>query len=221
MENLWKSLKRLMSKFVLDTVVLRVFAFAHPQGIDILLDALNTPQAMFPSEVYNLDEDSLPLSASDEILSELARGLRYARRQVQLQPGLAGQRFQIRLQNAAQVPHKIQVGSLFIERLELEEVPRREDLIKNYGIGRGEAACLTLAERNADIAIFLSSDEEACRVAQILGISYLTIPDILTEWINRSHPSPELFQDLMDGMKNATFAIPGTVYQKLQQLLTK
>lgn len=89
-----------MSKFVLDTVVLRVFAFAHPQGIDILLAALNTPQAVFPSEVFNLDEDSLPPDVSDENLSELARGLRYARRQVQLQPGLAGQRFQARLENA-------------------------------------------------------------------------------------------------------------------------
>lgn len=73
-----------MSKFVLDTVVLRVFAFAHPQGIDILLAALNISQAVFPSEVYNLDENSLPLNAHDETLSELARGLRSNLRQVQL-----------------------------------------------------------------------------------------------------------------------------------------
>lgn len=95
-----------MSKFVLDTVVLRVFAFA--QGIDILLAALNTPQAVFPSEVFKLDEDSLPPDASDENLSELARGLRYARRQVQSQPGLSEQRFQARLENATQVPRHIQ-----------------------------------------------------------------------------------------------------------------
>lgn len=210
-----------MSKFVLDTVVLRVFAFAHPQGIDILLAALNTPQAVFPSEVFNLDEDSLPPDASDENLSELARGLRYARRQVQSQPGLSGQRFQARLENATQVPRHIQAGSLFIESLELEEIPRREQLIKIYGIGRGEAACLTLAERNTSIAIFLSSDEAACRVAQILSISYLTIPDILTEWIRRAKPTPEFVQDLIDGMRNAKFAIPDTVYQELQQLLEK
>lgn len=210
-----------MSKFVLDTVVLRVFAFAHPQGIDILLAALNTPQAVFPSEVFNLDEDSLPPDVSDENLSELARGLRYARRQVQLQPGLAGQRFQARLENATQVPRHIQVGSLFIEPLELEEIPRREQLIKIYGIGRGEAACLALAERNTNIAIFLSSDEAAYRVAQTLGISYLTIPDILTEWIRRANPTPEFVQDLVDGMRNAKFSIPDILYQELQQLLEK
>lgn len=90
-----------------------------------------------------------------------------------------------------------------------------------YGIGRGEAACLVLAERNTSIAIFLSSDEAACRVAQTLGISYLTIPDILTEWIRQASPTPELFQDLIDGMRNATFTIPNTVYQELQQLFEK
>lgn len=210
-----------MSKFVLDTVVLRVFAFAHPQGIDILLSALNTPQAVFPPEVFNLDEDSLPLGVSDESLSELARGLRYARRQVQLQPGLAGQRFQARLENATQVPRHIQAGSLFIEPLQLEEIPRRQNLITAYGIGRGEAACLTLAERHTGIAIFLSSDEAACQVAQALGISYLTIRDILIAWIRQVNPTPELFQELINGMRNAKFSISETVYQELQQLLKK
>lgn len=208
-----------MPKFVLDTVVLRVFAFAHPQGIDILLSALDTPQAVFPPEVFNLDEDSLPPGISDENLSELARGLRYARRQVQLQPGLAGQRFQARLENATQVPRHIQAGSLFIDPLKLEEILQRENLITAYGIGRGEAACLTLAKRNTGIAIFLSSDETACRVAQTLGISYLTIPDILTAWICQVNPTPELFQDLIDGMRNAKFSIPEAIYQELQQLL--
>jgi predicted nucleic acid-binding protein len=207
-----------MSKFVLDTVVLRVFAFAHHQGIDILLAALNTPQAVFPSEVYNLDEDTLPLDASDESLSELARGIRYTRRQIQLQPGLLGQRFQVRLENATQIPRHIQAGSLFIEPLELEEIPRREELMRTHRIGRGEAACLTLAERNTRIAVFLSSDAEACRVAQILGISYLTILDILTEWVHRMRPIRELFQDLINGMRNASFAIPEHIYQQLEQI---
>lgn len=79
-------------KFVLDTVVLRVLAFAHPQGISILIEALNTSQACFPCEVYNQDEDSLPLSKSDKDLSELAAGLRYARRGVLTLPRLKGQR---------------------------------------------------------------------------------------------------------------------------------
>lgn len=218
MENPQKILKKLMSKFVLDTVVLRVFAFAHPQGIDILLAALNTPQAVFPSEVFNLDEDSLPPSVPDENLSELARGLRYARAQIQLQPGLAGQRFQDRLENATQVPRHIQAGSLFIEKLELEEIPRREQLRRIYGIGRGEAACLTLAERNKRIAIFLSSDEGACHAAQTLAISYLTIPDILTKWVRRDQPTSKLVKDLIDGMRNASFSIPEAFYQELLHL---
>lgn len=210
-----------MSKFVLDTVVLRVFAFAHPRGIDILLEALNTSQAVFPSEVFNGDEDSLSSNISDESLSELARGLRYAHRQVQSQPGVIGQRFQTRLENATQVSRHMHSGSLFIEPLELQEILRREQLIKVHGIAGGEAACLTLAERNMSIAIFLSSDEAACRVAQILDISYLTIPDILTEWIRRAKPTPELFQELIDGMRNADFAILDTLCQELQKLLEK
>lgn len=113
-----------MSKFVLDTVVLRAFAFAHPQGIDILLEALGTSQAFFPAEVYNQDEDNLPLSVSDEGLSELAKGIRYARRQALNLPGLKGQRFQVRLENATQLPRHFQAGNLFIEPLELEELPR-------------------------------------------------------------------------------------------------
>jgi predicted nucleic acid-binding protein len=208
-----------MSKFVLDTVVLRVFSFANPQGIAILLAALNTSQAVFPSEVYNLDEDSLSPNASDASLSELARGLRYARRQVQLKPGLEGQRFQVRLENATQIPRHIQAGNLFIEFLELAEIPRREDIMQIYGIGRGEAACLTLAERNTQTAVFLSSDDAACRVAQNLGISYLTIPDILIGWVRRIHPASELLQDLIHGMKNASFAIPDSVYQQLREKL--
>jgi len=67
-----------MPKYVLDTVVLRVFAFAHPQGIDILLSALKAPSACFPTEVYNQDENNLPPNVSDESLSKLARGLRYS-----------------------------------------------------------------------------------------------------------------------------------------------
>lgn len=208
-----------MSKFVLDTVVLRVFAFAHPQGLDILLEALNTSRAGFPAEVYNQDEDNLPLNTPDEDLSELARGLRYARRQAQTLPGLKGQRFQARLESATQLPRHIQAGSFFIEPLELEELPRREDLRQIYGIGRGEAACLVLAERETLTAVFLSSDEIACRAAQALGISFLTIPDVLTAWVHQAHPSLELLQALVDGMRNAAFTLPESLYQQLQRSL--
>jgi predicted nucleic acid-binding protein len=210
-----------MSKFVLDTVVLRVFAFAHPQGIDILLTALNTSQAVFPSEVYHQDEDNLPLNVHDEDLSELARGIRYARRQAQNQPGLKGQRFQARLENATQLPRHIQRGSLYIESLQLEELPGREDVIKVYGIGRGEAACLVLALRDAFTAVFLSSDEIACKAAQDLNIPFLTIVDILTMWVSEIRPSLNLLQELVDGMRNANFALPDSEYQKLLGILNE
>jgi predicted nucleic acid-binding protein len=208
-----------MSKFVLDTVVLRVFAFAHPQGIDILLSALKTESAGFPTEVYNQDENSLPPNASDEELSELARGLRYAQRKAQTLPGLQGQRFQVRLENAIQLTRHIQAGSLFIKPLEIEELPRRERLGELYGIGRGEAACLVLSERTLLTAVFLSSDERACQAAQALGISFLTIPDVLTNWVNEMYPPAELLQELVDGMRNASFAVPESLYQQLQEML--
>ena len=53
----------------------------------------------------------------------------------------------------------------------LDEVPSREALRQQYGIGRGEAARLTLVERDHSKAIFLSSDDAACKVAQDLGIA--------------------------------------------------
>jgi predicted nucleic acid-binding protein len=208
-----------MSKFVLDTVVLRVFAFAHPQGIEILLTALKTSQVSFPAEVYNQDEDNLPLNVSDENLSELARGIRYARRQTQNLPGLKGQRFQTRLENATQIPRYLQTGNLLIEPLELLELSQRENLIKNYGIGCGEAACLVLAQRESSTAIFLSSDDLACRASQILGISFLTIPDILTAWVRQNQPTIDLLQDLIEGMRNANFVLPDNDYENLQAIL--
>lgn len=219
MERLLKIPRKAMSKFVLDTVVLRVFAFAHPQGINILLSALKTESACFPTEVYNQDENSLPLNASDEELSELARGLRYAQRKAQTLPGLQGQRFQVRLLNAIQLTRHIQAGSLFIEPLEIEELPRRERLGELYGIGRGEAACLVLSERTLQKAVFLSSDERACQAAQALGISFLTIPDVLINWVSEMCPRAELLQELIDGMRNASFAVPESLYQQLQEML--
>lgn len=205
-----------MSKFVLDTVVLRVFAFAHPQGIQILLQALNTLQATFPTEVYNMDEDSLPPTSSDSSLSEFARGIRYARRQAQAIPGLKGQRFQVHLENLTQVPRHLQAGNLLISPLSLAEIPNRERLMQQFGIGRGEAACLTLAERDLKTAVFLSSDEKACTTAQSLGTAYLTIPDILKQWVHHHNISCEQLEELVSGMQNASFAIPNELYEQLR-----
>ena len=46
---------------IIDTVVLRVMAFAHPEGLNILLEALNASSARLPREVYNLDENDYRL----------------------------------------------------------------------------------------------------------------------------------------------------------------
>lgn len=205
-----------MSKFVLDTVVLRVFAFAHPHGVNILLQALNIAQAVFPTEVYNLDEDMLSLNSSDDGLSELARGIRYSRQQARTRAGLNGHRFQSHLENLTQLPRHLQAGSLLITPLSLAEVPRREALIRHFGIGLGEAACLTLAERDLSTAIFLSSDDKACQTAEALGTTYLTIPDVLRHWISQPNVSLEQFNELVAGMQNASFAIPSKIYEELR-----
>ena len=84
-----------------------------------------------------------------------------------------------------------------------------------YGIGRGEAACLVLVQRDASTAVFLSSDGNACQTAQALGVSFLTIPDILTQWVCNTHPSLSLFQQLIEGMRNARFTLPESVINKI------
>lgn len=52
-----------MPEFILDTVVLRVMSFAHRDGLDILLQALGTQVTRCLAEVYNRDEDAVPLGA--------------------------------------------------------------------------------------------------------------------------------------------------------------
>jgi len=42
--------------------------------------------------------------------------------------------------------------------------------METYGIGRGEAACLVLAQRHGAPALFVSADQEACEVADEIGI---------------------------------------------------
>ena len=93
------------------------------RAFPILMEALDISQACLECEVYNQDEDSLPLSALDDDLSELAGGLRYAHRGSLSLPGLQGQRLQTWLENATQLPLHLRAGSLFIEPLTLEELP--------------------------------------------------------------------------------------------------
>ncbi|MDQ3397611.1 MAG: hypothetical protein M3511_07540 [Deinococcota bacterium] len=192
---------------VLDTVVLRVMAFAHPEGLQIVLRALRVKTARFPAEVYNWDEEALPLTANDEALSELARGLRYARQQVERLPGQQAQRFKIWLENAQQLPRHHARGSLIMDPLRLEELPRREELYQTFGIGRGESACLVLAERERSTAVFLSSDKEACKVAEHLTIPFLTLSQLIEMWVRQERPTRPEVEELLVGLKAAKFAL--------------
>ncbi len=98
----------------------------------------------------------------------------------------------------------------------LEELPRREALRTQYGIGRGESACLVLAERYQSQAVFLSSDAAACQVAQALGLSYLTLLDVLEAWVDQIKPPLELFDALLSGMRAAKFSPKAELIRNLQ-----
>lgn len=196
-----------MSKKILDTVVLRVMSFAHPRGIDILLEALNVSSVQFPAEIYNRDEYSLPLEEEkDEGLSELARGLRDAQREIQKSPPAQTLRERTWLRNSQQLPRHFQQGSLIVERLTVEELYERDMLQEQYSkCDKGEAACLVLAKRYQGMAVFLSSDKKACQVAKELTIPYLTLPDILKAWVDRKPPTIEEFNALVKGIFAAKF----------------
>lgn len=194
-------------KPILDTVALRVLAFAHPNGIAMLLATLDATSARFPAEVYNQDEASLPLRADDTGLSELARGLRFAHRQVVELPGAESQRYSSWLQHAAQLQLHLAQATLVIDPLTVQELPLRLHYQTAFGLGRGEAACLTLAHRYGAAVIFLSSDTLACDVAASQGISYLTLPDILMMWAEKFGPTSNEVDILVAGMKEARFGL--------------
>lgn len=200
---------------VIDTVVLRVMAFAHPDGLDILLRALSATRARFPAEVYNRDEDILPLTARDETLSELARGLRYARRRVQALPSAQAERYRMWLTHAEQLPRHLERGSLFVDPLEIEDLPRREALMRTFGIDLGEGACLVLAARSRVPALFLSADEAACRAAQAQDIPCLTLLDVLEGWVKQERPSQLELEVLISGMKGARYGLSASFVERL------
>jgi predicted nucleic acid-binding protein len=204
---------------VLDTVALRVMAFAHPTGLDILLAALAVPLVRCPAEVYNRDEAVYPLSQADQDLSELARGLRFAQRQVAARSAADAARYQAWLANAAQLAAHLSRGTLVVDPLQVAELPERERLQENHGIGRGEAAGLVLALRQRALVVFVSSDEHACRVAQALGIRFLTLVDVLAAWLDRVQPTAAQFEALVDGMRQARFALPPEAAQDLRRRL--
>lgn len=206
-----------MPEPILDTVSLRVMAFAHPEGIAILLSALGIAQARFPAEMYNHDENTLPLPADDATLSELARGLRYARRQVAARSPSEAARYATWLTHAAQIERHRGLGSLVVAPLQAYELPLRDRFRADFGIGRGEAACLVLARRHGAAAIFLSSDAVACQAATALDLPYLTLQDVLMAWVQRIHPSLANVDGLIAGMRAARFGLAPEFIASLRQ----
>lgn len=205
---------------VLDTVVLQAFGFGHPKGIELLLEVLQAEKGQFPAEVYHADEEELPLGKSDEELSELARGLRYAERQVQTRPPAEGERYRRWIENASQLKDHLETGRLEVDPLRVEELPEREELMETHGIGRGEAACLVLARRYGAPAVFVSADSEACEVAIELGIPHVTVREVLRKWVNVFQPSTGDFDELIEGLRQARFDPGQDFVDSLREQLT-
>jgi hypothetical protein len=196
-------------------------AFSHANGIDILLNAFAATSARFPAEIYNQDENAIALGADESGLSELARGLRYAARQRAILPATAAARYETWLRNAAQLADHLARGTLAIDPLVVHELPTREKLIADYGIGRGEAACLVLAQRYGASTVFLSSDTLACHVAIDIGIPYLTLQDMLNNWVTLHAPSMVELEVLLTGMSAAKFQLPQAVIDDLKGRITR
>lgn len=142
--------------------------------------------------------------SNDQELSELARGLRHAKRQTLILSPRDAMRYQIWLDNARQLEEHFDRGSLIVDPLTVEELQQREILCQTYrNFHRGEAACLVLAQRYQNAAVFVSFDKKACEVAHELGISYLRRQDFFEAWIDNCQPTLEEFDALVTGMRNA------------------
>lgn len=159
---------------VLDPGILRFAIFSLTGGLSSLLSAVATPAARVPAEVYNGDEDN-PLSMEDVGLSVLAREIRSLRCQVDALHWSKSQRECAALRNAERLRDHLKDGSLIIDALRPSELPRRELLRDRYGIGRGEAASLVLAERHDAAVVYLSPESLACDVALREGVRFVAV----------------------------------------------
>lgn len=208
-----------MSEPVLDTMVLQAFGFGHPDGFCILFEALGESVLRFPPEVYDLDEASVPLDKPDRGLSELASGLRFAQRQVERLPHDESARYRRWLDHARQIRDLITADWLRIDVLSIESLRIRAALMDEHGIGRGEAACIALAIEEEAPAVFVSSDQKACRVAEQLDVPYVTIVQLLERWILSTSPNLADVIDLLDGFASARFQVSDLDRERLLRLL--
>jgi len=104
-----------------------------------------------------------------------------------------------------------------VDPLLIEELPRRRHFIGEYGIGRGEAACLDLVERYQSIGVFLSSDEDACNVARRLEFTYVTVRDVIEAGVARSRPTVERLGALIAGLRSAKFGLKPETIERLRR----
>lgn len=163
-----------MREPVLDAAVLRAVAFG-PGGLPRLLTALAAPAARVPPEVYDGAVALTPPAVGGPGPSTLGRDLQALERRADRIHWARAQREREALRHAARLPDHVADGALIIDPLWPEELPRREDLRSRYGIGRGEAASLVLAQRYGAQAVYLSEDGVACRAARLEGIRHVAI----------------------------------------------
>lgn len=209
----------LLARPILDTNVLQHFAFAHPDGINILLKGIKNQSAYFPREIYNQDENELPLENHDVELSELARGLRYAKRRAMNPSDEKASRYQTWLNNSKQLPRHLERGSLIIAELVANEIPKREAVISQFGIAKGEAACLVLAQRFERVAVFTSMDNRALRAAEQLSIGVVSGLDVLMSYVKDQRPSEDFLRDFLEGLSNAGYRLRDTEIEQLFNLI--
>lgn len=163
-----------MLDLVLDIGLLRFAAFSLPGGLPRLLEVLAVPEVRVPAEVYNGDED-VPLPIDDVALSVLGRDIRTMRDRAETQHWSVSQRERAALRQAEQLHDHLEDGVLIVDVLRPDELPRRERLQEQFGVGRSEAASLVLAERRDAAIVYLSPEEFACLIALQEGARVLAI----------------------------------------------
>jgi predicted nucleic acid-binding protein len=205
---------------VLDTNILRSFVFAHPSGLEVVLRGLRCAVAQTPLEVYARDEENAGLEQTDEDFSELARGLRMARRKARDLPSTEALRYQTWITNAQQRVQHLERGSLLLCPLTVPELLERDRLQRTHLIGRGEAACLVLAQRADAPAVFVSEDDEACKLAVQLGVRIVMRQALLIRWLEDIQPSIDQLEVLILGLERARFTLSARDAQALRAMVS-
>lgn len=165
-----------MHEPILDAGVLRAAVFTMSGGLMGLLTVVGASASRVPPEVYNSDED-VRLLADDAGLSVLARDFRAMRRRVDAGHWASVHGERASLRDAQRLRYHLEDETLIVDPLQPEELPRRENLRDHYGIGRGEAASLVLAERYGVEIIYLSPGGLAYDAARREGVRSIAIRD--------------------------------------------